>query len=390
MNPDRAITTDWMCAQITDDGGKTWKTMHTRRAEGQGPLAKGQSWENVGLVVTTVWHYYIDPFGKHRHYMAYTDIHFARSLDHGETWICDLDKPTRNTTYEMAFDPDTPGKIWAAFADLHDIPNDNVISGRHYRPTVNGGVGFTEDFAETWRDASEGLPPKSMTSIVLDPRSPKGARVLYVAAFEGGVFKSVDDGKTWVDKSKGLGAPGKNVRACRLKLHDDGTLFCLITALQEDGVFSPEGPGLYRSSDGGDNWECINQSQPLLWPKDYDIDPRDSKVIYLGADDAMGREEAGLYKTTDGGQTWRRVARKGPKAFGATVHPKRPDWVYLNICENTDQPGLWLSKDAGETWEPFWGIPFSMIQRVSFDPDDDSLIYVCTFGGSLWKGPPEP
>ncbi len=388
-DPDMVIVSDWMDCQLTRDGGKTWKTLHTRRVEEGAPPAKGQHWINTGLVVTTAWHYYIDPHEPSRHYIAYTDIKFARSEDAGKTWLSQWDRPLRNTTYELAIDPDVPGRIWGAFADLHDIPNSNVISGRHYRPTAGGGVGISDDFAATWRDTSDGLPGKPVTSIVLDPRSPKRARVLYASVFEGGVYKSTDGGQTWARRSDGLGAPGVNERACRLILHKDGTLFCLVTALMQDDRFVAEGPGLYRSRDGGESWVWINESLPLLWPKDFDVDPRDSKVIYLGAADANNRQ-GGLYKTTDGGQTWELVGREGSETFGATVHPTKPGWVYMCLTEGNPGPGLWLSKNGGQTWEPFWGIPFRNVQRVSFDPKDDSVIYVCTFGGSVWKGPAEP
>lgn len=150
-----------------------------------------------------------------------------------------------------------------------------------------------------------------------------------------------------------------------------------------------EGPGLYRSKDGGESWQWINRSQPLLWPKDFDVDPRDSRIVYLGASDARNGE-GGLYKTADGGATWTRVARKGSECFGATVHPRKPDWVYLCITENAPDAGLWLSKDAGQTWVAMEGLPFRNAQRVTFDPKDDSVIYVSTFGGSVWKGPAEP
>jgi photosystem II stability/assembly factor-like uncharacterized protein len=226
-----------------------------------------------------------------------------------------------------------------------------------------------------------------VTSIVLDPESPKNARVLYAALFEAGVFKSVDGGKSWLKKSEGLGAPGKNMRACRLILHRDGTLFCLVTALVKDGKFQPEGPGLYRSKDHAESWHYLNGPQPLLWPKDYDVDPRNSNIVYLGAADANRKPEGGLYKTSDGGVTWSLIARKGPETFGATVHPKRPDWVYMCLTESAPGPGLWLSKDAGKSWKPFLGIPFRNIQRVSFDEADESQVYVNTFGGSIWKGP---
>jgi photosystem II stability/assembly factor-like uncharacterized protein len=161
-----------------------------------------------------------------------------------------------------------------------------------------------------------------------------------------------------------------------------------VTALRKGRQYLVEGPGLYRSKDGARTWEWINRSQPLLWPKDYDVDARDSRVIYLGAADA-GKTEGGLYKTTDGGVRWSRIARKGGDCFGATVHPRKPGWVYLCIAEGDDEPGLWLSKDAGQTWKALEGMPFRNAQRVTFDPRDDAMIYVSTFGGSVWRGPAE-
>ena len=389
-DPDNVIVTDWMCCHITRDGGNSWISAQTRRAEGQGEPAKGQRWVDNGLVVTTVWHYYIDPFQHNRHYIAYTDIGYARSEDAGKTWYWQTGEPLRNTTYEIAFDPAVPGKMWAAFADLHDIPNMNVISGRHYFDRAGGGVGISEDFGVTWRDTSTGLPGKPVTSVVLDPNSPKNARVLYASCFEGGVYKSTDGGKIWAAKSTGLGSVGKNLRTCRLILHQDGTLFVLITAPTMGSHQGTAGAGLYRSRDGGGHWELITQSHPLHWPKDFDVDPRDSKVLYLGAGDWPGFDEGGLYKTSDGGKSWNLVARKGPEAFGATINPKRPDWVYLCLTEGAPGVGLWLSKDGGATWAPFRDLPFRNIQRVTFDLDDDSVIYLSTFGGSVWKGPAEP
>jgi len=389
-DPDHVIVTDDMSCFITRDGGTSWAVGHTRSAEAPGRRGPGMRWVNTGLVVTTVWHYYIDPFEKNRHYIAYTDIGYARSEDAGRTWYWQQNsEPLRNTTYELAFDPETPGKIWGAFSDLHDIPNDNVISGRHYWSGAEGGVGISGDFGVTWKDTSQGLPGKPIISVVVDPKSPKENRTLYASAWENGVYKSTDDGKTWVKRSDGLGDPAVNMRVCRLVLHPDGTLFCLITALLQDDVFVPQGVGLYRSKDGAETWERIAGGGRFLWPKDFDVDPRDSNVIYLGATDPYGPAVGGLYKTTDGGATWELIARKGPETFGATINPCKPDWVYLCLTESAPDCGLWLSRDAGKTWEPLEGLPFKNVQRVTFDPDDDAVIYVSTFGGSVWKGPAE-
>jgi photosystem II stability/assembly factor-like uncharacterized protein len=386
IDPDHVVVTDWMDCLITRDGGKTWESAHTRSTEEPGRRGKGMRWQHTGLVVTAAWHYYIDPFEPKRHYIAYTDIGFARSTDAGRTWYWQAGRPLRNTTYELAFDPETPGRIWAACADLHDIPNENVISGRHYFPRAAGGVAVSTDFGATWRESSAGLPRKPITSVIVDPKSPSDSRTLYAAAFEDGVYKSSDGGKSWVKRSTGLGAPGVNVRVCRIMLHSDGTLFCLVTALRRNSRYLAAGPGLYRSSDGGRSWSWINRSHPLRWPKDFDLDPRDSRVIYMGAADA-GNLDGGLYRTTDGGGSWIRVARKGPDCFGASVNPKNPESVYMCIAEGDGEPGLWLSKDKGTTWRAVEGMPFRNAQRVTFDPNDDAIIYVSTFGGSVWRGP---
>jgi len=196
-DPDRLILT-WSRCYITHDGGDTWFNGDTYPVAGGEPK-RGCAWVCNGLVVTTTWNYYIDPFESNRHYIAYTDIGFARSVDSGRTWIW-WDKnswaPWRNTCYEIALDPDIPGKMWGAFSDVHDIPNDNIISERHghNRP---GGVCISRDFGASWKHEAGGIPPKPVTSIVLDPASNANKRTLYAGVFMEGVYKSVDDGTTW-------------------------------------------------------------------------------------------------------------------------------------------------------------------------------------------------
>ena len=377
-----------MGCYITSDGGKTWAAAHTRSAEDPGRRGKGMRWVNNGLVVTTVWNYYLDPFEPNRHYIAYTDIGFARSTDAGKTWYWQTGRPLRNTTYELAFDPETPGTIWAAFADLHDIPNNNVISGRHLlRAGKSGGVGVSTDFGATWNDTSRGLPGKPITSVVVDPKSPKGNRTLYASAFEDGVYKSTDGGQSWAKASQGLGQPGVNVRACRLILHARRhALLPRHRPAQGRPSTSPKAPASTGRRTAAASWEWINRSQPLLWPKDFDVNPRDSRVIYLGAADA-GNTEGGLYKTTDGGATWTRIARKGDDCFGATVNPRNPNGSSCASRKAAPSPASGGASDAGKTWTALEGLPFAHAQRVTFDPADPSIIYVSTFGGSVWRGP---
>jgi len=62
----------------------------------------------------------------------------------------------------------------------------------------------------------------------------------------------------------------------------------------------------------------------------------------------------------------------------------------MTLTEGAPGAGLWLSQDNGQTWKAFSSLPFSNIQRVTFDPSDNDLIYITTFGGSVWRGPAVP
>jgi len=391
-DPERLILV-WSQSYITHNGGDTWFNGDTYPAPGQKPKP-GCAWTCTGLVVTTTWNYYIDPFEANRHYIAYTDIGFARSLDAGKTWIWwDKDSwaPWRNTCYEIAFDPDIPGKMWGAFSNVHDIPNDNIISERHghNRP---GGVCISNNFGASWKHEAKDIPPKPVTSIVLDPASQKNARTLYAGVFSEGVYKSTDDGKTWTLKKNGLGHP-KNMRIYRVILHKDGTLFAIICAKRpaRGQPLMSEGVGLYRSKDGGETWQKVNTSHLFLYPKDFSIDPDDSNIVLLGTCDANWQDKSGgLYRSEDGGATWQRIGRQGSQTFGGYFHPKHDGWIYMTLTEGAPDAGLWLSRDNGQTWQPFDDLPFSNIQRVTFDPSNDALMYVTTFGGSIWRGPAVP
>lgn len=408
-DPEHVLFNHYCSVFITRDGGRTWASGETRPADGppapSEPLARLR-WRNNGLVNTTTWNYYVAPFDHRRHFIAYTDLGMARSDDAGASWT--WMRETGPNTYEMAFDPDVPGRVWAALSAVHDIPNNNIVLSKH-PDRGKGSVGCSTDGGLTWRGSVRGLPGGDeaalydwsmpgvagcpVTSVILDPRSPPSARVLYASCWGHGVYRSDDGGGSWAPRSSGLGAPGVNLRVCRLQIHADGSLFAAVTGLMGPEGLRREGVGLYRSADAGVTWRDLTAGLDIRWVTDYGIDPQDSRVLYLSVCDDPHRtlREGGLYGSRDGGLSWTRLVRKSSLHFGAVPHPRKADWVYMTLTYNDGAcPPLWLSRDRGVTWTPFEDYPFCSAHRVTHDPDDESRIYVTGYGGSVWAGPAEP
>jgi photosystem II stability/assembly factor-like uncharacterized protein len=214
---------------------------------------------------------------------------------------------------------------------------------------------------------------------------------MYVTVYESGVYKSVDGGKTWAARNNGLGNSG-NMHVLSVTVQPKtGSVFCAISGMREGDLKFPVPGGLWKSTDGGDSWTDITKSLKLHWPGNFVLDPNDENIIYLTAATIPGGAEGGVYKTTDGGKTWKRLLKD--KDFAATGGPSYVQCLYINLKPNnpahiylgTESHGLWVSPDAGRTWKRFAALPFANATNVAFDPENPGMMYVCTFGGGVWR-----
>src|SRR5260370_40287479 len=115
------------------------------------------------------------------------------------------------------------------------------------------------------------------TNILLDPASPAESRVLYVAAFGRGVYKSADGGKSW--KLKNAGITQKEPFAWRIVRDGRGTLYVLVARRSEDGSIATDGDGaIYKSTDGAENWSRVSMPEGSNAPNGLAIDRKSTRL----------------------------------------------------------------------------------------------------------------
>ena len=377
-DPDVCYTMDFSTIYRTRDGGGYWNQLVTR-IHGDGSVS------SRGIDVLGPYGVFFDPFDKKHLVLTFTDVGVWQSFNAGRTWQHALKGVPRewiNTCYWMVFDPEVKGRVWSAWSAMHDIPRRKMFKDEFFTRD-KGGICRTDDGLDSWQPSNKGMPERSLcTHLVLDPASPAGNRTLYAAVFNQGVYKSVDDGRTWTAKNAGLDP--ENPFAWRLAMLPDGTLFLVVVKNQLPG--RERTGALYRSRDGADTWEPVALPDNVDFPNDLTFDHLDPKRLYLSCWPQVidGRNVGGgVWASDDGGRSWSCVYDEAAHAYTVTVDVENPSTLYLG----TFDAAVLRSDDRGQTWRRLWGFNFQWAYRPVPDIHNPGMLYVTTFGSSLWYGP---
>jgi photosystem II stability/assembly factor-like uncharacterized protein len=269
----------------------------------------------------------------------------------------------------------------------HDLPRPKMWR-KEGVSKFKGGILVTEDGGETWQAVSADIGEAAMTHILIDPKSNKYARTLYACAFGKGTFKSVDGGKTWQQKNKGL--EGDEPFAWRIiRREKDGDLFLAVSRRSDDGSIGNKGDGaIYRSNNQAESWTKINLPAGTNAPTSLAIDPDDPNHLILTA---WGRSSqgkftpdtgGGIFLSKDDGKSWQAVLQKDQHIHDVTYDARNKAYYACGF-----NGSAYRSIDKGETWKRIKGYNFKWGKRVDFDPRDPDKIFVVTFGGGMWYGP---
>ena len=264
----------------------------------------------------------------------------------------------------------------------------------YYFGATGGGIWKTTDGGRSWKNISDGFFGGSIGSIAI---APSDNNVIYVGggektvrgnvSFGYGVWKSVDGGKTW--EQKGL-EKSRHISRMRIDPNDHNIIYAAVLG----NLFADsEERGVYKSTDGGDNWEKILYSDERSGAVDLIIDPNNPRILYASTWDIRrtpysllsGGAGSALWKSTDRGETWENISENEglPKGLwgisGVTVSPVNSDRIWA-IVEN-EKGGVFRSDDGGKKWKKV-NESRSLRQRAWYytriyaDPQDIDKVYV--------------
>ena len=264
----------------------------------------------------------------------------------------------------------------------------------YYMGTTGGGLWKTEDAGISWKNISDGYfetgsvgavaVSESDNNIVLVGMGESPVRGVMTSSGDG-VYKSVDGGDTWVH----LGLENtKHISQVRIHPSDPDIIY---VSAQGSPYGDTKERGIYRTFDGGKNWENILFIDPSSGAVDLAMDYTNPRVLYASFWDHQrlpwyvrsGGKGSGIWKSNDGGDTWKKLSDGLPKSvmgkIGVAVSRANPKVVYAII--ESDEGGLYKSDNGGESWklineERVLRARSWYYMHIYADPSDENVVYV--------------
>ena len=349
-----------------------------------------------------------------------------KSVNGGTTFKPVFDRETAQSIGAIKIDPSNPKIVWVGTGEAWTR---NSVS-------IGDGVYKSTDGGENWTNM--GLKDSEhIAKILINPKD--GNSVLVCATGhlwndndERGVYKTSDGGKTW---RKVLAGANSSTGCGMLAMspQDPQTVFASLWDFRRQGwTFRSGGPGsgFYKSTDGGEHWSEVNDSNAKGLPEKpwgriaLAVAPSKPQVVYANIES----KSSALYRSDDGGKSWSRLDSSQfvvwrPFYFGnLIVDPKdenkvfKPDLFLLlsvnggrsfsgvsnaahgdfhdvwidpsdsNLVFSADDGGVWRSQDGGTRWKHQLNLPLSQFYHVSVDNSNPYHVYGGLQDNSVWVG----
>jgi len=283
----------------------------------------------------------------------------------------------------------------------------------YYMGTTGGGLWKTSDAGQYWHNISDGFfKTGSVGAIAVSESDPN---VVYCGMGEhapravmtshgDGMYKSTDAGKTWTHM--GLET---TQHIAEIKIHPTNPDIVYVAV--QGNLYGPNKErGVYKTTDGGRSWQNILFVNEDTGCADIDMDMSNPRILYAAMWEhgrrpwqvISGGPGSGLYKSTDGGNNWKKIESGLPDELGkmaVSICRSEPDRVYALVesDSNEEKGGLFVSDNAGSSWKRI-SKDHRLVQRAWYyievfaDPINKDMVYVLSApalrssdGGKTWE-----
>ncbi|UCG86346.1 MAG: hypothetical protein JSW71_20990 [Gemmatimonadota bacterium] len=287
-----------------------------------------------------------------------------------------------------------PAIMGGRVSDLAVVESNPAI---FYVGTATGGVWKTTNHGTTWQTIFDDQPTSSVGDVTLAPSNPN---IVWVGTGEpqnrqsspwgNGVYKSTDAGRTWTH----MGLDNTH-HIARIQIHPLNPDVVYVAAVGHLWGPNPE-RGVYKSVDGGTTWDLVLFVDENTGAIDLAMDPGDPETLFAamyqrrrtGFGFSGGGPGSGLYRTTDGGANWQELTNGLPEGdkgrIGIDIYRRDGNIVFAQV-EARQGRGVYRSLDRGETWEfrnetnnrPMY------YSQIRVDPNDPERVYAA--GANLYR-----
>jgi photosystem II stability/assembly factor-like uncharacterized protein len=295
--------------------------------------------------------------------------------------------------------------------------------------TASGGVWRTDNEGTTWEPIFENGASTAIGDLAI---APTDSNIIWIGTGEAnifrssqagcGVYKSVDNGKTW--QHMGL---TDTYTIPRIIIHPKNPDIVYVAASGHEWTPNAE-RGVYKTIDGGKNWQKILFSSDQAGAIDLAMDPADSETLYTAfwqrtrqkwndPRNELNYSQSGLYRTRDGGKTWKPINNGLPAAkfrgrIGIDIALSNPNVIYslVDNYEISRQPTaeelrdpygvpscgfikgatVYRSADKGDSWQQVSGLTPEtkkfmehhsgtygwVFGQIRVDPNDSETVYI--------------
>ncbi len=349
-----------------------------------------------------------------------------KSVNGGTTFKPVFDRQSVQSIGAVAIDPSNSKIVWVGSGEAWTR---NSVS-------IGDGIYKSTDGGENWTNM--GLKDSEhIAKILIDPKDSNNVLACVIGHVwndndERGVFKTSDGGNTWKKVLAGAnGSTGCGMLA--VSPQAPKTIFASMWDFRRQGWTFRSGGlggGLFESTDGGEHWTEINDSNSKGLPQKpwgriaLAVAPSKPQVVYA----MIESKKSALFRSDDGGKTWNRMdasrfmiwrpfyfanlivdpkdenkvfktdgplllSVNGGKSFssvGSGAHGDFHDvWIDpndTNTVFTADDGGLWRSQDGGTKWMHQANLPISQFYHVSVDNADPYHVYGGLQDNSSWIG----